>query len=462
MLEKSFNTLVVFTVALLCLSLIHVATAATPSLSYVYSLDNKGVARVTVIVSGLTGFLEYSFPVREQVVNESLIAFDENGDIVLADYNGTHITIYPYNTTDKVIVQFDAITGTIENSIVTVTIHPYGPATITLPDNAGLLYFNDTPEIEIIGNTIKLYFNESAGYEIQYIVVNETTTTETTTITTSPSPTTTTTTTQTTTTTATQTTSTTATGTITTASTSITQTTTETTTTSTAQTTETTTKTTSTPSETTSKTTRTTSTQVSSPTTTTSMPHTTSATTTASTSTISPQPTSNQTQTITTSQETTTTTKPPTYTSENTTVQSTTPATTTPSGSTGFPTIVVVFIVVIIVLLILGYILFKTKFGKPGESEQQTIDRKNSGGGGGELVIEEPGTIDERDKLILERIASKSMTISELARETGLSKSTVWRRIRKLEREGYVKTRGEGKYTYIEITNKGKNILGNR
>ena len=180
MQEKTLAIILLITMVLIALHSMLAVVAASPSLSYVYSFDDKGIARVTVIVSGLTGLLEYSFPVYEQVVNESLIAFDENGNVVLADYNGTYITIYPYNTTDKVIVQFNAIPSTIENDIITATIHPYGPATIILPDNAGLLYFNDTPQIEIIGETIKLYYNESGGYEIQYIVVNATTTTTTT------------------------------------------------------------------------------------------------------------------------------------------------------------------------------------------------------------------------------------------------------------------------------------------
>ncbi len=431
MQRRISNVLVAFALILLCLQLIHV-TAASPSLSYVYSLDDKGLARITVIVSGLTGILEYSFPVYEQVVNESLIAFDENGDIVLADYNGTHIIIYPYNTTDKVIVQFDAITGVIENNIIIVTIHPYGPATITLPDNAGLLYFNDTPEIEIIGNTIKLYFNESAGYEIQYIVVNETTqTTTTTTSTTTTSPTT------------------------TTPST--------TTTTTTQVTTPTTTTTTHTPTTTQTATITTTTTTI--PNTTTTTGTTTTGTVVTTTQTSTPTFTKTTTPTMPTGPTTqtspqsskTTSSKPPTYTPVNTTTTGSSTTTTT-GGEAGFPTIVVVFIVIIIVLLILGYILFKMRFGKSGESGQQTTSK--GGGGSGELVIEEPGAIDERDKLILEKIASKSMTISELARETGLSKSTVWRRIRKLEKEGYVKTRGEGKYTYIEITDKGRSALG--
>ncbi len=442
-----------FTLAALIILSLTPATATAPSLNYVYALDDKGLARVTVIISNLTGFIEYSFSVHEQVVNESLIAFDESGNIVLANYNGTHITVYPYNTTDKVIVQFNAIVGTLENSIITAVIHPYGPATITLPDNAGLLYFNDTPEIEIIGNTIKLYFNKSAGYEIQYIVVNETTPTTTTSPTTSP--------------TTTTTTASTTTTTVTTTSVPTTTTITQTTTTQTTTTSPTITTQTSSTQSTISTSPTTTQTII----TTTSSPSTitTTATTTTTPQTITTTPTTTKTTTathtssITTINQTSTpvltsaSSKSPTYTSANTTTANIT--TTTPSGGAGFPTIVVVFIVIIIVLLILGYVLFKMRLGKLGESKQQIVSSKISRGGSGELVIKEPGSIDERDKLILEKIVDKSMTISELARETGLSKSTVWRRVRKLEKEGYVTTRGEGKYTYVEITDKGRNIL---
>ncbi len=439
MREKTLAIILLITMVLIALHSMLVV-AASPSLSYVYSFDDKGIARITVIVSGLTGLLEYSFPVHEQVVNESLVAFDENGNVVLADYNGTHITVYPYNTTDKVIVQFNAIPSTIENDIITATIHPYGPATIILPDNAGLLYFNDTPQIEIIGETIKLYYNESGGYEIQYIVVNATTTTQTTTTTT-----------PTTTTTAPTTTATTTTTTTTTITTTQTITTSPTTTT-------TTTTLTASPTTTSTQPTKTT---------TTSPQPTTQTTTKSSTTTSSPTPTSSP--MTTTTQTTTTTTTPSTTTSKpaTTTPITTTPATsiqttTTRGGGAGFPTIVVVFIVAIIVLLIIGYILYKIRFSKTmGETSTQEQERRHGGGGGeASIVMEEPGAIDERDKLLLEKIAVKPMTISELARETGLSKSTVWRRIRKLEKEGYVKTREEGKYIYIEITDKGKQVLG--
>ncbi len=437
MREKNLATLLLATIVLIALHSMLVV-AASPSLSYVYSFDNKGIARVTVIVNGLTGLLEYSFPVYEQVVNESLIAFDENGNVVLADYNGTHITIYPYNTTDKVIVQFNAIPSTIENDIITVTIHPYGPATIILPDNAGLLYFNDTPQIEIIGETIKLYYNESGGYEIQYIVVNATTTTQTTTTTTP-----TTTATTTTTTSPIQTTTTSPTTTITTTQTTTTSPTTTTLTTSPTTTSTQPTKTTTTSPQPITQTTTKSSTTTSSP-----------------TSTSSPITTTTQTTTTTTT-PTTTTLKQATTTPITTTPSTSIQTTTTRGGGTGFPTIVVVFIAVIIVLLVIGYILYKIRFSKTmGETSTQEQERRHGGGGETSIVMEEPGAIDERDKLLLEKIAVKPMTISELARETGLSKSTVWRRIRKLEKEGYVKTREEGKYIYIEITDKGKQVLG--
>lgn len=356
------STLVLMLIMLL--SVVHLASSAQqPSLSYVYKLGDNGIASATIVVSGLTGVIEYSIHVYEEIVNESLVVFDEQGNIVLATYNGTHITIYPMNTTDKVIIQYVARAGhvTVEG-LIQVNLTVQGPTTIILPEGAGLIYFSGNPEVEIIGETIKLRYTGPGIIQLEYVP---------------PIP-----------------------------------------------------ITTPLPSPTTSPTATPTPTQV-------------SATETTPTSTpgltTSPSPV-------------------PTTSSPSPTTLATTPTSTVQPAPT-FPTIVIVFIVVIIALLIGGIILYKTKFSKTYFSTPSFKSLPPSTSGK-EVEFLEHGKLDERDKLILSKLSEKSMSISELARELGLSKSTVWRRVRKLEKQGYVKTREEGKKIIIELTEKAKSLLG--
>ena len=376
MMNMMRMTILVPMLITLLLIMIPASGVQQPSLSYVYKLGDNGVASVTIVVSRLTGIIEYSIYVYEEVINESLVAFDEQGNIVLATYNGTHITIYPMNTTDKVIIQYEAIAGhvTVEGLIqVNLTVH--GTTTIILPEGAGLIYFSGNPEVEIIGETIKLRYSEPGIIQLEYIP---------------PIP-------------------------ITTPS----------------------------PSPTTSPTTTPIQTPTPSPTTSPSPVPTTSSP--SLTTTPSPSP-------ITTP----TTSPSPTTTPLSTT--STTTSTTTVQPAPTFPTIVIVFIVIIIVLLIGGIILYKTKFSKTYFSTPSFKPSPPSTSSK-EVEFLEHGKLDERDKLILSKLSEKSMSISELARELGLSKSTVWRRVRKLEKQGYVKTREEGKKTIIELTEKARMIL---
>lgn len=356
--KKAITLMIVLMIFPLIIAL--VSNAQQPSISYVYRLRDSGVASVTIIASELTGIIEYSIRVCEKVVNESLVAFDEQGNIVLAVYNGTHITIYPMNTTDKVIIQYEAIVGhvTVEG-LVQVNLTIWGPTTIVLPEGAGLIYFSGNPEVEVVGETIKLRYSEPGITLLEYIPPIPTTT--------------------------------------------------------------------SSPPTTLPKATPT-STQV---------------------STIETTPTS-------TPSSTTPPSPAPTTPSTSPTVPATMPTTTVQPLPT-FPTIVIAFIIVIIVLLIGGIILYKTKLSKTyfSISSSKYFPRSASSR---EVEFLEHRKLDERDKLILSKLSEKPMSISELARELGLSKSTVWRRVRKLEKQGYIKTREEGKKTIIELTEKAKSL----
>ncbi len=67
------------------------------------------------------------------------------------------------------------------------------------------------------------------------------------------------------------------------------------------------------------------------------------------------------------------------------------------------------------------------------------IKKRGAGGGSVQVVFSSPGELDDRDKLILDTLKSKGpMSLSELSRATGISKSTLWRRVQRLKRMGYI------------------------
>jgi len=84
------------------------------------------------------------------------------------------------------------------------------------------------------------------------------------------------------------------------------------------------------------------------------------------------------------------------------------------------------------------------------------------------LVVERIDyTRDDATRLIIKALkdaGEKGLLQSEIARITGLPKSSISRRVRRLEEEGFVKVKRVGKYSYVYLTSKGldlaKKILG--
>jgi uncharacterized membrane protein len=101
-----------------------------------------------------------------------------------------------------------------------------------------------------------------------------------------------------------------------------------------------------------------------------------------------------------------------------------------------------VLVVVAIVSIGLGYFL--------------TV-RRSSGGGGARVGADIASTeLDETDKLILDTLVKHggSMLQSELLRDTGLPKTTLWRHVRKLERLGYIRIVREGRVNRLILARK--------
>ncbi|BAA80712.1 putative transcriptional regulator, Lrp family [Aeropyrum pernix K1] len=76
--------------------------------------------------------------------------------------------------------------------------------------------------------------------------------------------------------------------------------------------------------------------------------------------------------------------------------------------------------------------------------------RKKSGGNGVDAVVT---SLDSTDKLILDTLKNAGGTSEQpaLLKATGLPKSTLWRRLRKLEAMGYVRIIKKGKSNVVEL-----------
>jgi DNA-binding Lrp family transcriptional regulator len=69
--------------------------------------------------------------------------------------------------------------------------------------------------------------------------------------------------------------------------------------------------------------------------------------------------------------------------------------------------------------------------------------------------------IDEVDRQIIESLARGVRTLDPLSERLGISKPTVWRRLRRLERAGMVKlSKGRRREIAVELTERGRLYYG--
>ncbi len=218
----------------------------------------------------------------------------------------------------------------------------------------------------------------------------------------------------------------------------------------------TTTTTTTTPVQTTTTTTTTTTTAA---TTTTTPPQTTTTTQpqTATTTTTSPGGTGTATTTTTQATETTTpaTTTATTATTGTTSPTTTTTTTTQPSAGGGGFSPAVVGAALGLAAIVIATFFFLRRGGR-GASREGT--GPGASGGSAATIADE---LDDRDRAILEAVSKGGKSISDLARELGLSKSVVWRRSNKLVEFGLLKRiQDKSGKVILELTDKGRDVLG--
>ena len=181
---------------------------------------------------------------------------------------------------------------------------------------------------------------------------------------------------------------------------------------------------------------------------TTTTPTVTTPTTTPSLTT--PMPT--ETTPTTTSPTLTTTT--PTTTPTETATPTTTP-TAPPSGVQNWG----IYIAVVLVVIIAAVLIAVAKRRKGGAaSPGREIPPPTEGPGG--FIVD--SNVDERDIEILKALKDEKLTISGLARKVGLSKSVIWRRVRKLADLGLINKVDEGGKTYLSLTKSGEEFLSKR
>ncbi len=340
MLASVRSAVATFLLPLLLVSATYVVVSEVPEVSYVCRVYPDGFASITVVVSGLQNYLEFPIPAVGEVTEESLVALSGEGDVILAEFNGTHIVTYPLNLTNEVVVTYEARLGEVLDGYVLINFTSHFKTTVILPEGAGLVEFSGEPDVEIVGRTIKLTYVEPQNIVVGFTWLPEGL----------PQP-------------------------------------------------------TETPTET-------------------------------------PVGTETLTEIITqTTGPSSPTQSPPTQTPE-------------PSPSGGiegpvatFPTYLIILPVVGVIAAVTGFLILRRRAGgKPTEVEYLEVPA---------------GGLDDRDKAILKALSDRgSASISELSRVLGLSKSTVWRRVQRLSRDGFIELVDEGRRVILRLTEKGREALG--
>ncbi len=406
---------------ILLLGIMASTIASTPlSVQIVYRLDEDYTLHVLIVTKVNTSYV--FVPFNDQLIEESITAFDENGSPVFVSFNGTGFEIILpgielENATTTVYI--DAILNQsyfVEPNVLKIVLKPTYEAYLYLPKNIAILSIEPSTGWDLRSTPDgKLYFVLQPGSYTLYLYVATITTSTMTPTTTTPS------------TIATTTTYTTITTTISTI-TQATQSTPRITLTPTQPTqapnTTTTTITASIPSLNTS--TRPTQSRSTS-----TIPHTESSTTKTSSYAIT---------TVTTRKTTIST-----HTSPTTSISTTTSV--SEEGSTNPVLYIAIGMIIGAIAGALAAILKRRSTSSHSSSAFYPSTRPPT------------ANLDERDLAILRLVNEGVNTISELARRLGLSKSTVWRRVHRLIESGFLSyVQAEGR-NILRVTEAGKRIL---
>ncbi|MCD6428495.1 MAG: winged helix-turn-helix transcriptional regulator [Desulfurococcales archaeon] len=199
----------------------------------------------------------------------------------------------------------------------------------------------------------------------------------------------------------------------------------------------------------------------------TTTPATTMTTTSPTATTTSPPPTTTTSSattpiptesTSTTSQSPITTTSPiSTATSFTTKPSKITSATAPPpSGEQNWGAYVAIVVALVVIIAVVLVAMARRRKGGAASAGIGGLPSEGPSG----LIVE--GNIDERDVEILRALKDEKLTISGLARKVGLSKSVIWRRVRKLADLGLINKVDEGGKTYLSLTRSGEEFLSKR
>lgn len=121
-------------------------------------------------------------------------------------------------------------------------------------------------------------------------------------------------------------------------------------------------------------------------------------------------------------------------------------ATTTPRAG-GVPATAVAAVVVAVAVAVAALLLRGRRGAAPAPSNGGGGPGSLGGGGAESAVTVQPRGLDEVDRRILEKLREHGGTMlqSQLLRETGLPKTTLWRHVQKLEKLGYIEVVREGR-----------------
>ncbi len=172
---------VLLAVLVLALLVTQIFATSSPNTRYIYRLDYRGTADVTVIVNA-TGQDYVRLSLEPGFMDGTLTVYTENGTPLYFNVSNNVVTIYTYGQVNMLIAEYLAQVGNVsEEVIVNATIHPQGPASVFLPQGTALTYVTGDPDINFMNGSIVLLFSKPGTYSIEYAVIPPTQTSATTT-----------------------------------------------------------------------------------------------------------------------------------------------------------------------------------------------------------------------------------------------------------------------------------------
>ncbi len=137
--------------------------------SMIYRVYTDGTVLVTTTIN-TEGKLSIDIPVDGEVVEESILVFDDQGRPIPYNFNGTHITVYALNASKTTVLYMSLNLLNVSRRIWHLNVSPFLPSTIILPENSSILSLTGKAMIYAEDNKLVIKYDEPGQYSIKFTI----------------------------------------------------------------------------------------------------------------------------------------------------------------------------------------------------------------------------------------------------------------------------------------------------